>query len=225
MKSFAKEDPFKILFFDNHLLVADKKAGLLTQPNETSEENLQDLLKKWVKEKCKKPGGVFLHCVHRLDKPVSGIVVFARTSKALSRLNEQLRAKSWHRIYMAIVEGTIEKEKQRVVHGLLHGEHKAEVVLLQHPLAKRAELVVSVVERGKRATLVSIELHTGRYHQIRAQMSALGHPIVGDQKYGSKISSGRILLHQAELELVHPVSKEKMLFHSKVPFSLQEVAE
>lgn len=223
MKSLDKEDHYKILFSDNHLLVVNKRANLLTQPNETQEENLEDLLKRWIKEKEQKPGNVFLHCVHRLDKPVSGIVVFAKSSKALSRLNEQIREKVWRRRYVAIVEGKIEKKEQKLVHGLRHASHRADIVPLESQEAKRAELHLSVQQTGIYTTLVRVELLTGRYHQIRAQMSIFGHPVVGDSKYGSKKKWSRILLHQEELELIHPVTKEKMIFHSKAPFSFEEV--
>jgi 23S rRNA pseudouridine1911/1915/1917 synthase len=222
MKYSDKEEPFKVLYCDNHLLVVDKKANLLTQPNETKEENLEDLAKEWVKREFHKPGNVFLHCVHRIDKPVSGIVVFARTSKALSRLNEEIRERSWRRIYYAIVEGVIEKKEQKVVHGLIHGSHKALVSSLEDPNAKKAELLLHVEESNKKYSFVRIELLTGRYHQIRAQMAALAHPIVGDEKYGSKTPYTRILLHQGELELSHPVTKERMAFQTSPPFSLRD---
>ncbi len=222
MKYSDKEEPFKVLYSDNHLLVMDKKANLLTQPNDTREENLEDFAKEWVKREFHKPGNVFLHAVHRIDKPVSGIVVFARTSKALSRLNEEIREKNWRRIYFAIVEGEVKEKEQRVVHGLIHGSHKAKLSSLEDPDAKKAELFLTVEESNKNYSFVRIELFTGRYHQIRAQMAALGHPIVGDEKYGSKTSFPRILLHQGELELSHPVTKERMVFRSKAPFSLKD---
>ncbi|MEI6242110.1 MAG: RNA pseudouridine synthase [Chlamydiota bacterium] len=201
-----------VLYVDNHIMVVRKKENLLTQKIASGEENLEDLCKEWLKEKFSKPGNVFLHCIHRLDKPVSGCVLFARTSKALSRLQEEMREKKIVRIYEAWVEGIFSQKEGTLEHYLVHGEHRAFVSSKEDTEAKKATLFFSVLEEKKNKTLVEIRLDTGRYHQIRAQFSAMGHPIIGDEKYGSTVYEDRMLLHQKYLEFVHPVTKEKMTF-------------
>ena len=202
----------EIIFEDNHLLVVNKPAGVLTQPNETFQPNLEEQAKNWIKETYQKPGKVFLEAVHRLDKPVSGIVVFAKTSKALSRLNELMRAKQMRKVYWAWVEGIVEQEKAHLCHFLFHDAYHAKVVPSTYPQGKEARLSYRVLEKRKDQTLVEIELQTGRYHQIRLQFSTIGHPIIGDEKYGSTKHYEReaIALHHRYLDFVHPVKKETM---------------
>lgn len=214
MKSSANAK-LEVIYLDNHLLVVDKPAGLLTQPNSTNAPNLEDQAKAFIKEKYHKPGRVFLIPIHRLDKPVSGLVVFARTSKALSRLNEQMRQKSIQKFYFALIEGTLKNKTGTLKHTLSHGSHRAHVS--NSPQAKEALLSYEVLQEKSDTTLVKIELHTGRYHQIRAQWSHEGHPIVGDTKYGSTrtFPQGIIALHHGILKLEHPVSKEKLLFETR----------
>ncbi len=206
-----------VIFCDNHLLVVSKPADLLTQPDSHSVDSLQTQAKAWIKERFSKPGAVFLHAVHRLDRPVSGLVLFARTSKALSRLNEQSRNLEIQRIYIAEVDGILPIKNGGLKHFLLHGDHRAEVVSEKTPGAKIAKLTYEVIQYKAHSTLVKIELETGRYHQIRAQFSAAGHPIIGDEKYGAK-RSNRVHLHCAEIELMHPVTKEVLRFESASPF-------
>lgn len=214
-------DNVDILFSDNHLLIALKPAGMLTQPDVSKEESLEDLVKSWVGREYQKPGNVYLHCIHRLDRPVSGLVLFARTSKALSRLNEQSRALEIQRIYIAEVEGILPEKVGRLDHYLIHGDHRAHVVKSGAEGAKHARLSFEVLHYMPHSTLVRIELDTGRYHQIRVQFGAIGHPVIGDKKYGSKTGDGNeIRLHCAQISFAHPVTKEILNFESPPPFGL-----
>lgn len=210
-----KPSDSEIQFSDNHLLVAVKKCGLLTQPDENCDDSLETRAKAWVKKEYQKPGNVYLHAIHRLDKPVSGLVLFARTSKALSRLNEQSRAGEIERDYMAEVQGILSMKSGKLDHYLIHGDHRAIVSREGAKDAKHARLTYEVIRFLPHSTLVKIFLETGRYHQIRAQFGAIGHPVVGDSRYGAK---GReeegIRLHCARLALEHPVTKEKLQFES-----------
>jgi len=210
-----------VIFEDNHLLVVNKPAGLLTQPSGTTAKNLEEQAKKWLKDKYHKPGNVFLEAVHRLDKPVSGIVVFAKTSKALSRVNAFMRNKALKKIYYALVEGCPAKSEGVLEHYLIHNDFQAELAPENLPGSKLARLSYRILRKDNAQSLLEVELDTGRYHQIRVQLSAMGHPIVGDVKYGSKSripSSGEaIALHHKYLEMPHPVTKEIMLFKAKNP--------
>ena len=198
----------KIIYSDNHILVVLKPHGLCTQPD------LSELAKAYVKEKYQKKGEVFLHPIHRLDKDVSGIVIFARTSKALTRLNEQQRERKIKKNYVAEVEGVLEESEGVLHHYLRHGSFKAEVVNKSAERAKSAQLSFKVLQRKEKSTILNIDLLTGRYHQIRAQFSAIGHPVLGDQKYGSLFKSEKLHLHHERVEFFHPVKKEKMIFES-----------
>ncbi len=193
-----------VLYLDNHLFIVNKPAGLLTQPTENSSDSLEELAKAYIKERFEKPGAVYLHAVHRLDKPVSGIVLFARTSKALSRLQEQQRNREIQKVYFALVDQEPKDKSGELKHKLLHGSHKAEV----SESGKEAILRYRVVGKN----LLRIELITGRYHQIRAQLAAIGSPIVGDKKYGSHKScaEGQIALHHGEMVFVHPTTKKEI---------------
>lgn len=199
MKPFGNEN---ILLCDNHILVVDKPAEIATQPD------LVELAKAWVKKKFNKPGNVFLEPIHRLDKPVSGVVLFARTSKALSRLQEQMRERKMEKIYYAWVEGAPKKDRGELRHLLLHGEFRAEI----SPQGKEAILEYEVLKKEKNRAQLRITLHTGRYHQIRAQLAAIGCPVLGDTKYGSKVSweGPGIALVAKELSFTHPVTHERL---------------
>ena len=198
-----------ILFCDNHLLIMAKPAGLLTQPNESGEDSLEAQGKRYVKERFAKPGNVFLEAVHRLDKPVSGIVLFARTSKALSRLQKSQREGAFEKKYHALVEGTVTKGEW--IDYLRHDDFRAVI----DPAGKRCCLHYEALETDKETTLVEITLLTGRYHQIRAQCAHHGHPIVGDVKYDSKRKSSRLMLHHAHLTFPHPISGEALSLPSR----------
>lgn len=210
----------KVIHCDNHLLVALKPAGVATQPHEGATDNFLDTAKAWVKKEYLKPGSVFLEPVHRLDKPVSGLVLFARTSKALSRLQEMMRQRAIEKIYYAWVESDSLEPQGELKHHLVHGEHKALVVASSHPEGKLATLryTVLAIEKGK--SLVEIHLETGRYHQIRAQFAAINAPVIGDGKYGSAQKWNRegIALHHGKLLLTHPVTKELLSLNAAADF-------
>jgi 23S rRNA pseudouridine1911/1915/1917 synthase len=190
------------LYEDNHLLAFFKPKGLLTQDSGTGEPNLEEMAKEWVKVHYQKKGEVFLHAVHRLDRPVSGIVLFARTSKSLSRLNAAMRGNKFVKIYRAWVEGEVPGEGV-LVSKLSHGEKKA----FFSEDGKLSELKYKTLEVAQGKSHVEIQLQTGRYHQIRAQFQQIGHPIIGDAKYGSRFASfeGGIALCHTRLEFPHPV--------------------
>lgn len=209
MKFIVKETP-EVLFCDNHLLVLVKPHGMLTQPSGTDRYSLEEWGKDYLKERFEKKGAVFLEALHRLDKEVSGIVLFARTSKALTRLHESQRQGKWRKRYRALVEGHFQEKEGRLEDKITHGSFRAE----KDDKGVFAALLYKVVEEEKKMTLVDIELLTGRYHQIRIQMGSRGHPIVGDSKYGSKISfsQGAIALTHYELETVHPIGGERVIF-------------
>ncbi len=196
-------DNARIIYCDNHLLVVNKPPGIATQPD------LEDLAKAWVKKKYEKPGNVFLQPIHRLDKSVGGLVLFARTSKALSRLQALMREKKITKIYHALVEGTLTKKQDTLTHLLIHGDHKSFI----GPQGKEAILHYSVLQEKNGTSLVSIHLITGRYHQIRAQFSAIKHPVLGDTKYGSKhFFQDGIALRHVKMEFEHPITHEPCVF-------------
>jgi len=215
MKSSVK-DPIKILYYDNHLLVVEKRPLQVTQ----GENSIEEEAKEWIKESFKKEGAVFLQPIHRLDKAVSGIIVFARTSKALSRLQKAMREKKIKKTYLCRVQGKPPKQKENLEHFLVHDEFFSRVVSQDTPHAKRAILHYEVVGESQSTSLLKIDLVTGRYHQIRSQLSAIGCPIVGDTKYGStfaSISKG-IDLHHVQIELSHPTQEKVLIFESICPF-------
>ncbi len=178
----------RVLYEDNHLIAVYKPAGVLVQGDETGDVCLMDEVKAYLKEKYQKSGNVFLGLLHRLDRPVAGIVLFAKTSKGASRLSEQFRTHSIEKIYHAVVEGVPKKTHETLVHYLLKNDTKNIVAVYDAPYgdAKRAALSYEVVETKKDTSLVKIVLETGRPHQIRVQLSHVGHPILGDVKYGAK---------------------------------------
>ncbi|VGO12934.1 Ribosomal large subunit pseudouridine synthase C [Pontiella desulfatans] len=208
-----------VLYADNHLLAVNKPAGLLSQDSGTGLRNLEDWAREWVRVDKGKPGAVFLNAVHRIDKAVSGIVLFARTSKALSRLNEDIRKRNCKKIYHVLVEGAPKKPSDQLVHWLSHENHRAEVCREGDQGAQRAVLSYLTLKRAGNQTLLQVDLETGRYHQIRAQLAAIGCPIAGDGKYGAKQTSkdGSIALHHRRLEVVHPTLKEPVIIEAPYP--------
>ena len=175
----------KVLYEDNHLIAVYKPAGVLTQPDSSHEEDLMSAVKKYLKEKYRKPGNVFLGLVHRLDRPVFGIVLFAKTSKGASRLSEQFRNGAIEKIYHAVVEGKFPEKKGMLVNYLGKDIKKKKAIAGGE---KRAELSYEVIKSNDKYSLLKIRLHTGKFHQIRAQLSLAGFPITGDIKYGAKFS-------------------------------------
>ncbi|MFN8178060.1 MAG: RNA pseudouridine synthase [bacterium] len=211
-------EDLEVLFEDNHLLAVNKPSGVLTQPSDTVEDSVETRAKEWVRRVKEKPGAVFLHAVHRLDREVSGVVLFARTSKALSRLNEEMRSRRVEKIYHALLEGVPPEENGVLEHWLVHGSHAAKVVPAGSTGARLARLEYRALRHDEGLTLVEVRLETGRYHQIRAQLAAMGCPVAGDGRYGSRrATSGRIALHHRRLTLEHPVRKETVGIEAPYP--------
>ena len=201
-----------ILYEDNHLIAVDKPHGQLTQGDESGDVSLLDEVKAFIKERDQKPGNVFLGLLHRLDRPVGGVVLFAKTSKAASRLSEQFRSRKVQKVYEALVEGTPKPRDGVVVQWLVKDKEKNVVMAYDHdvPGSLKAELDYRVIEEGKRSR-VEIHPKTGRPHQIRVAMSSLGTPIVGDFKYGAKTSfNGQVALKAVSLTIEHPITKESL---------------
>ena len=198
----------KVLYEDNHLIAIDKPAGIPVEPG-SGVESLSEYVKEYLKEKYGKPGNVFLGIVHRLDQPVTGVIVFAKTSKGASRLSEQIRDRKVKKIYHALIEGELEKDGE--FSGFLEKDEKNRKAILGKE-GKEARLKYKVLAHKAGKTLIEVDLGTGRFHQIRAVMSGLGHPVVGDVKYGSKIRlpEGEIALRATELSFKKPTEDEML---------------
>lgn len=210
-----------VLYEDNHLLAINKSPGVLVQGDETGDTPLVDHAKAYIKSRYKKPGAVFLGVVHRLDRPVSGVVVFARTSKALSRMNELFRDRKTEKIYWAVVEQPPATPEGTLIHWLKKDEKKNKTTAYRQetPGALKSELRYTVVKEAGGYRLLEVRPLTGRSHQIRAQLAAIGCPILGDRKYGSahESSDGSIALHARSLTFVHPVSKVEQRLQADPP--------
>lgn len=201
----------EIVYEDNHLIIVNKACGEIVQGDRTGDEPLVETLKKWIKEKYQKPGNVFCGVIHRIDRPTCGLVVFARTSKGLSRMNELFRKGEVHKTYWAIVKNRPPKDADTLTHWLLPHEkgNRTEVFAAPKEGAQKAVLKYRVIADGERYHLLEVELLTGRKHQIRAQLSHIGCPIKGDLKYGAQRSNpgGGISLQSRRICFQHPVSK------------------
>lgn len=217
MNEFQK----RILFEDNHLLIINKKAGELAQGDETGDIPLIDSLKEFIKRRDQKPGNVFLGLIHRLDRPTSGILTFAKTGKALARMNEIFKTREVQKTYWAIVEGKPEKQSDRLEHYLKKNPKNNKVTVFTKPSqdAKQAILEYTVLGNLDNYSLLVVDLFTGRSHQIRSQLSFIGHSIKGDLKYGAKRSNpdGSISLHARKISFVHPVKKEEITIIAPPP--------
>lgn len=213
------EKPLEIIYEDNHLLVVNKPAGILTQPSGTEQMSLEGIAKEWLRKKYKKPGNVFLHAVHRIDKPVSGLVLFAKTSKALSRLQHIMRTKQAYKQYVSIVENTFNESEGTLEDYLFHDDFCARVVTKNTAEAKFARLHYKMIEVRKGFAILEIVLDTGRYHQIRVQLSHRKHSIVGDVRYGSQYPyrAHAIMLHHQKLQIPHPISGAIITFEAPIP--------
>ncbi len=215
--------PFQVLYEDNHLLIVNKPAGLLTQGDETRDKTLADYAKEYIKEKYEKPGDVFLGIPHRLDRPVSGLIILARTSKGLERMTELFRERKIQKTYWAVVKRKPKEEKGKLTHWLLKDEKRNFVTAYDYPHenALKAELNYRVLGELNEHFLIEVNPITGRPHQIRVQLASIGCPIRGDIKYGfSKPNQdGNINLHARRVYFVHPVKKEPMLIKAGVPES------
>ncbi len=221
MKILSTKNNLQILHEDNHIIAVNKRVGDIVQGDKTGDKPLSEVVKEYIKDKYNKPGEVFLGVVHRLDRPTTGIVIFARTSKALTRLNELFKNRETQKKYWAIVKNKPPKTEDNLIHYLKRNEknntskaHSNEV-----PDSKIASLDYKIFQELNNYFALEINLHTGRHHQIRTQLSAINSPIKGDLKYGFDRSNpdGGIHLHARQLQFVHPVTKENTNIIAKVP--------
>ncbi len=210
-----------VLYEDNHLIAINKRAGDIVQQDETGDESLEDKVKKYIAQKYDKPNGAFLGVVHRLDRPVSGVILFAKTSKALDRINKMFKKHEMHKTYYAVVRNKPEPEEGTLVHWLVKNPQKNVTKTFDHEVSNgmRSELSYKLVSELNGYYLLEVNPVTGRPHQIRVQIASLGCPIVGDNKYGYPRGSLRrsICLHARRLEFVHPIKNEPVLITAPVP--------
>ena len=210
-----------VIYEDNHIIVVNKESGEIVQGDKTGDTPLSDCVKDYLKRKYQKPGNVFLGVVHRLDRPVSGLVVFAKTSKALSRLNEMFRKGEVHKTYWAIVKNAPKEPSGRLTHWICRNEKQNKSYAYNSEVrgSKKAVLDYRLLASGDNYHILEIRLLTGRHHQIRCQLSAMGSPIRGDLKYGAQRSNpdGSISLLSRHVEFVHPVSKELVSLDAPLP--------
>ena len=211
----------EVIYEDNHIIIVNKQSGEIVQGDKTGDRPLSDIVKDYIKEKYQKPGAVFLGVVHRLDRPVSGLVVFARTSKALTRLNKMFAEGEVHKTYWAIVRNAPRTSEGTLEHWLVRNEklNKSYAYDTEKPNAKKAILKYRAIGRSDNYTLLEVRLLTGRHHQIRCQLATMGCPIKGDLKYGAPRSNpdGSISLMARRVEFIHPVSKEPIVVEAPVP--------
>ena len=221
MKTTSNKNNLEVLYEDNHIIIINKRPGDIVQGDKTGDKPLSEVVKEYIAEKYNKPGNVYLGVVHRLDRPTSGIVVFARTSKALPRLNKLFAQKEAKKTYWAVVKTTPPKMNDTLIHWLKRNpkQNKSYAHDKEVPDSKKAILDYNVLKKLDNYTLLEIDLHTGRHHQIRAQLSAIGSVIKGDLKYGADRSNkdGSIHLHARELTLIHPVKKEELIIVAPPP--------
>jgi len=211
----------QVVYEDNHIIIVSKRSGEIVQGDKTGDEPLSETVKQYIKAKYQKPGNVFLGVVHRLDRPVSGLVVFAKTSKALSRLNNMFRDGEVHKTYWAIVKNTPPYDEGELVNWIVRNEKQNKSYAYDHEVknSKKAILRYKLMGHTDRYSLLEIHLLTGRHHQIRCQLSKMGCPIKGDLKYGAQRSNpdGSISLLSHRVEFVHPVSKETIVVEAPLP--------
>ena len=211
----------KVIYEDNHLLVVEKPVNILSQGDDTNDKDMVNLLKDYVKNKYNKPGNVYIGLVHRLDRPVGGIMVFAKTSKAASRLSEQVRNKTFKKTYRAVIHGTMNKNNDTLKDYLYKNKktNMVTVVNKNHKEAKDAILDYETLGTKQGFSLVEIDLKTGRSHQIRVQFASRNHPLFGDQRYGQDVNKvgQQISLWSHKIEIVHPTTKEKLEFTCEPP--------
>lgn len=210
-----------VVYEDNHIIVVNKTASEIVQADKTGDTPLSETVKQYLKEKYQKPGNVFLGVTHRLDRPVSGLVIFAKTSKALTRLNEMFRAGEVKKTYWAVVKNAPKESEGELVHFLVRNEkqNKSYAYDKEVPNSKKAVLDYRLIGRSENYYLLEVDLKTGRHHQIRCQLAKMGCPIKGDLKYGSPRSNpdGSICLHARRVRFVHPVSKELIELKTPLP--------
>jgi 23S rRNA pseudouridine1911/1915/1917 synthase len=220
-KIISNKNNLQILHEDNHLIVVNKRVGDIVQGDKTGDKPLSEIVKEYIKDKYNKPGEVFLGVVHRLDRPTTGIVVFARTSKALTRMNELFSNRETQKTYWAVVKNKPAKKEDKLVHYIKRNEknNTSKAHLKEVPDSKVASLEYKIIKELDNYFGLEILLHTGRHHQIRAQLSAIGSPIKGDLKYGFDRSNpdGGIHLHARKLVFIHPVTKENIIIVAPIP--------
>ncbi len=204
----------KVLYEDNHIIVVVKPTNVLSQEDSTKDLDMLTMVKQYIKEKYNKPGNVFVGLVHRLDRMTSGVMVFAKTSKGASRLNEQIRNNNMEKKYYALVEGNTPSKGTLINYLYKNEELVKSFVTDDINKGKRAELQYETQKQGKNQSLVDVSLITGRHHQIRVQFAHIGHPLVGDSLYGSKVKQP-ICLHAYYLSFLHPITQEKLEFYDK----------
>lgn len=211
----------EVIYEDNHIIIVNKDSSEIVQGDKTGDTPLSDTVKEYIRQKYHKPGNVFLGVVHRLDRPVSGVVVFARTGKALARLNDMFRTKDVHKTYWAIVTKRPPEEQGELVHWLVRNErqNKSYAYMKEVPQSKQAILDYRLIGCSERYFLLEVDLKTGRHHQIRCQLAKMGCPIKGDLKYGAPRSNpdGGISLHARCIRFVHPVSKKEICVEAPLP--------
>ena len=197
------------IYEDNHVIVVFKPAGILSQADKSGDVDMLTIIKSYLKEKYNKPGNVYLGLVHRLDRPVSGIMVFAKTSKAASRLSEEIRNNKMHKKYLAIIHGYLDVKEGTLINRIEKLDNKK--VLIDTPKGKEAVLNYKVIKEKNNLSLVDIDLVTGRYHQIRIQFASINHSLLGDYLY-NKMDTNNLALVSYSLSFIHPTTKEKMNF-------------
>lgn len=209
----------EILYEDNHLLAVIKPGGLLVQGDRTGDDTALAMAKRYIRDKYNKPGNVFIGLVHRIDRPVSGVVLFARTSKAASRLARQFHDRVAEKTYLAVTTGRLNKDNGELVAFLERDHKRSRAVSQPGPDSKKAVLEYRVLDRGGGRSLVEVVPRTGRHHQIRVQLAGISHPIVGDIKYGAvePLADKTIALHAAVLAVFHPVGNEPVRFEAPPP--------
>lgn len=211
----------QVLYEDNHLIAVNKRVGDIVQGDKTNDTPLSEIVKEYLKQKYNKPGAVFLGVVHRLDRPTSGLVIFAKTSKALKRMNQLFVDKKIDKTYWALVKNVPQKESDTLIHWLKKNPktNTTKVYPKEVEGSKKAILHYKILSKLQRYTLLEIQLETGRSHQIRSQMAYIGSPIKGDLKYGAKRSNidGGIHLHAKKVQFIHPVSKDSITINASLP--------
>lgn len=227
MKIISNPTNLQVLFEDNHLIIINKRVGDIVQGDKTGDIALSEIVKEYIKHKHNKPGNVYLGVVHRLDRPTSGLVIFAKTSKALTRLNELFKNRETKKTYWALVKNTPIETQGELIHFLKRNpkNNTSKAYPKEIPDSKKAVLRYIIIERLSSYLLLEIALETGRHHQIRVQLSTIGCPIKGDLKYGFNRSNpdGGINLHAREIEFTHPVTKENI--HIKAPTPTENLWE
>ncbi len=221
MKILSNKSNLDVLYEDNHLIIINKRVGDIVQGDKTGDKSLSEIVKEYIKDKYNKPGDVFLGVVHRLDRPTTGIVVFARTTKALTRMNELFSNRETQKTYWAVVKNKPLKSEDVLIHYIKRNEknNTSKAHINEVPNSKLAKLDYKIIKNLDNYTVLEINLHTGRHHQIRAQLAAIGSPIKGDLKYGFDRSNpdGGIHLHARKLCFLHPVAKANLEIIASTP--------